>query len=484
MIPGLGLPKLGSVSNYSWLCLSTSVIINITMVTILFLVLTKSSKAQDKVDITLPEALETGIRNYPSIKAKMNYVHAAHALTLNARNEYLPNVIGSMQQNYGTVNGQYGPAAPIGVLSVSSSGPPAYQQNWNAAFGGLYIVSTNWEAFTFGRIRSRVQLATTQERQISADLDQEQFIQRVKISSAYLKLVESGKSNLLRAQTVQQTVKARALSGLNPGVDSTLANAEVSKAKLLLIDFLTNEKTIQRQFAETLGLSTPWDFQPDTALFARVPEIVNVNSGVAQNPQLLFYKARVEYANQLITTTKKSLMPGVTLFGMYQGRGSGFSSSYNPENLNGYSNSYQDGISPTRYNYVAGVSLTWNLMSPFKIRQQVIAQRFTTSGYQAEYDQLRNQLQNQLILSDQKIENTLLSAHEAPVQYKAASEAYLQKSVMYKNGLATMVDLQQAMYVLNRAEIDRSVAYVNVWQALLAKAAASGDFNLFINQTH
>jgi len=177
-------------------------------------------------------------------------------------------------------------------------------------------------------------------------------------------------------------------------------------------------------------------------------------------------------------------MPGVTLFGMYQGRGSGFSSSYNPENLIGYSNGYQNGVNPTRFNYVAGVSLTWNLMSPFKVRQQVIAQRFTTAGYQAEYDQLKNQLQNQLILSDQKIENTLLSAHEAPVQYKAALEAYTQKGTMYKNGLATMVDLQQAMYVLNRAEIDRSVAYVNVWLALLTKAAASGDFNLFINQTH
>ncbi len=46
-----------------------------------------------------------------------------------------------------------------------------------------------------------------------------------------------------------------------------------------------------------------------------------------------------------------------------------------------------------------------------------------------------------------------------------------------------MVELQQAMYVLNRAEIDKSVAYANVWLALLLKSAASGDFNLFINPT-
>src|SRR5882762_1791935 len=112
MIQGFGLSKLGGGSNYSGSCLGTSVIKNILMLT-LSLVLTQSLKAQDKIAITLPEALDTGIKNYPSIKAKTNYVDAAHALIVNARNEYLPNVIGSVQQSYGTVNGQYGPAAPI-----------------------------------------------------------------------------------------------------------------------------------------------------------------------------------------------------------------------------------------------------------------------------------------------------------------------------------------------------------------------------------
>jgi hypothetical protein len=71
---------------------------------------------------------------------------------------------------------------------------------------------------------------------------------------------------------------------------------------------------------------------------------------------------------------------------------------------------------------------------------------------------------------------------EAPVQVKAASDAYTQKTVMYKNGLSTIVDLTQALFVLNRAETDRDIAFSNVWQALLLKAAALGDFGLFINE--
>ncbi|HEX4851298.1 MAG TPA: TolC family protein, partial [Puia sp.] len=67
-------------------------------------------------------------------------------------------------------------------------------------------------------------------------------------------------------------------------------------------------------------------------------------------------------------------------------------------------------------------------------------------------------------------------------QVKAASDAYSQKTVMYQNGLTTIVDVTQALFTLNRAETDRDIAYSNVWQALLLKAAATGDFGLFFNE--
>jgi hypothetical protein len=53
---------------------------------------------------------------------------------------------------------------------------------------------------------------------------------------------------------------------------------------------------------------------------------------------------------------------------------------------------------------------------------------------------------------------------------------------MYKTGLSNLVDVTQARYALIRAETDRDIAYNNVWQALLLKAAAAGNFNLFINE--
>ena len=129
-----------------------------------------------------------------------------------------------------------------------------------------------------------------------------------------------------------------------------------------------------------------------------------------------------------------------------------------------------------------GLGISWNLISPVKINQQVKAQQFISAAYENEYDLVTTQLKDQLILSDQQIANSLKSIKEAPLQLKAATDAYIQKTALYKNGLSDIVDVQQALYALNRAQTDISVAYINVWQALLLKAAASGDFNLFINQ--
>ena len=42
------------------------------------------------------------------------------------------------------------------------------------------------------------------------------------------------------------------------------------------------------------------------------------------------------------------------------------------------------------------------------------------------------------------MKNAIANYKEAPVQMKAASDAYLQKSVVYRNGLADMVNVSIA----------------------------------------
>lgn len=448
---------------------------------------TNIATAQEHKPLLLSDAIATGVSNYQSIQAKRNYINASAALVQDAKNRYLPNVIASIQQAYGTVNGQYGPFIAAEGMGIASAGPVSSSQRWDAAFGGLYLVNTNWEVFTFGRIKSRILLANAVVKKDSADLLQEEFVQSVKISSAYLSLlaaqnlIQNAEANLLRAQSVQQSVLARTRSGLIAGVDSSIANAEVSRAKLAIIDARNNEQQVTNQLRQLLNL-TSGSFQLDTSFLKKIPTTFNSEVAVEQNPQAKFYQTRINESNVAADYLKKSILPGVNLFGVFQTRGSGFDYNYTAANNYKYSANYFDGIKPARYNYLTGVAISWNIISPLKIKQQVKAQQFITEAYKNEYNQVTTELSNQLLLADERIENSLQIIREVPAQYRAAADAFLQKSVLYKNGLTDIVDLQQALYALNRAQTDITVANINVWQALLIKAAASGDFDLFRKQ--
>jgi outer membrane protein TolC len=444
------------------------------------------TKAQEQKYLLLSQAIQTGLQNYQTIQAKQNYLHASAELVKNTRKEYLPNILASIQQDYGTVNGQFGPLSPYGVAGTSSSGPPYSSQSWTAAFGSVYVLNTNWEVFSFGRLKSRIDYSLSQVSNDSADVVQEQFIQSVKISGAYLDLLvaqtlyQSALENLDRTKYVQTVVLARTKSGLNAGVDSSIANADVSKANLVVIDAINNVQQFSNQLAQLMN-APPVAYMADSTFLKTLPVTYNTTFTTEQNPQVQFYKSRVDLSNSYGRLLAKSILPGLNLFGIFQSKGSGFDYNYTPA-TNNYSKSYPGGINPTISNYVTGFSISWNIISLAKIKHQVVAQQYISKGLQNEYDLINTQLKNQLVLADQRIENSLASWKEAPIQYKAASDAYLQKSVLYKNGLANIIDLQQALYVLDRAETDMSVAYINVWQSLLQKAAASGDFDLFLKQ--
>ncbi|SJZ35461.1 TolC family protein [Sediminibacterium ginsengisoli] len=460
---------------------------HLIMSAVSLLCFTAATKAQSP-SLLLQDAIRTGLTNYQSLKAKKDYLNASSALAVNVKNDYLPNVIAGLQQNYGTINGQFGPMAPAGILGVSSAGPASDKQSWAAAFGSLYIINTNWEAFTFGRRQSRIDAASAQVRKDSADLLQEEFIQSIRISGAYLnlliaqRLILNAQSNLERATTVKNAVLARTLSGLNAGVDSSIANAEVSRARLALIDANNNEQQLRNILIQQMNIAPETLFLLDSSFFKKIPVSFTNTGDIEQNPQVQYYASRVAQSTKQEEAIRKSILPGINLFGIFQARGSGFDYNYAPGFTDRYSKSYFEGIKPARANYVAGFSVSWNIISPTKIKQQVVAQQFITKAYRDEYDLVQSQLKAQLSFADQRIENSLRSFHEVPNQYKSATDAYIQKSVLYKNGLTTIIDLQQALYAVNKAETDVSVAYINVWQALLQKAAASGDLDLFLKQ--
>ncbi|MFI0490215.1 TolC family protein [Flavobacterium sp.] len=439
--------------------------------------------------LSLRDALKIGLENYGSVKAKNYYAKASQENLKQSRRDYLPNLNVSAQQDYGTINGQSGVLyGGYNSLASSLSGPTLPEQNWNAAFGALYLVNMNWDFFTFGKTQEKINLAKIDVQSRENDLKQERFQLEIKISSAYLNLLASQRllisqqKNLNRAEVFKRTASARVKSGLLAGVDSTLALAEVSSAKIALNLAKNFVKEQNNKLVDLMGVA-PRDFITDTIFANKIPQkgLAKNNTKDSLHPLLQYYKTKIDYSDQQVKLYKRFYYPTMSLFGIMQTRASGFNSNY-ASDLNSFSRNYWDGIDPNRSNYLVGVGITWNLTTPFRMSKQVSAQKFVSQGLREEYKQVDCELKSQLSLADAKIKVALDNYAEVPIQVNAADQAYLQKSTLYKNGLANLTDLTQTLYVLNRAEIDRDIVTNNVWQSFLLKAAAKGDFDLFMNE--
>ena len=455
-------------------------------ITLLFLLF--SAYGSFAQTLSLKDAIKIGLENYGSVKAKSNYANASKETLKQANRDYLPNLNLSAQQDYGTINGQNGALYGFNGLGTASSGPALPEQNWNASFGALYLVNMNWDFFTFGRIKQKINLAKVEVQSRENDLLQEKFQQEIKISAAYLNLLASQRllisqeKNLKRAIVFKNTAVARVKNGLLAGVDSTLATAEVSRAKIALNQAKDFVKEQNSKLVILMGVPTQ-DFVPDSLFVNQIPRemIQPTASNDSLHPALQYYKTKIDYSNQQLKLYKRSYYPTMSMFGVLQTRASGFNSDYVTDQTS-FNQNYIDGISPDRTNYLVGVGITWNLTTPFRVSKQVSAQKFISQGLQDEYNQIDTELKAQLNFADAKIKITMDNYIEAPIQVNAAAQAYLQKSTLYKNGLTTLTDITQTLYTLNRAEIDRDIVNNNVWQSLLLKVAATGNFDLFINE--
>ncbi len=454
---------------------------------IILLLSVGSAQSQQKV-LSLKEAEQTALNNYASIKAKANQLNASKASFNETKSEQLPDFNLSAQQDYGTVNGSTGPLYGYKGVAVASSGPALANQNYNAGFGSLYSSSINWDFFSFGKAREKTKVQGAVVALDETDLVQEQFQHQVRVASTYLNLLvaqqlyKAQQDNLDRTIQIQTVVVARVKSGLNPGVDSSLANAEVSNARIALTNA---QQTVQDQsnlLSQYLGLPHQ-GFVLDSIFVTKAPPQPNAAPGIQidQHPELRFYRSRIGVSDEAAKYYSTFALPTFSLFGVYQGRGSGFKTDYGANNLDDYSSSYGAGANPTRYNYLLGVGVIWNFTNVFRTHYQVQSQKFTSDQLHNDYDLVSQRLQDESQLADIRIATSLKNFNEAPVEVKAASDAYNQKTALYKNGLSNIVDLTQALFVLNRAEVDRDIVSNNVWQAVLSKAAATGDMNVFMN---
>jgi outer membrane protein TolC len=430
--------------------------------------------------LTLQEALELSSENYGALKASKIRIDRARLGVEQARRVALPNVNVGIQQVYGTINGNNGPLYGFGGLASGAGGPALEEQNWNAGFGALYLTNVNWDIFTFGKNRERTNVAKSEADYQEKIWLQELFEHRIKVSSLYLQwiaaleLAQTSQNNLLRADTIVQMVSSKVEGGLLPGAYLSMAKAERSSASIAFTRAGEQARDLQLQLLEVLGIEKN-DVRPDLALLSKIPTDPTT---AASHPEILRQESVLALNSRQMAFTKRQYYPSVGFIGILQTRASGFGGNYFLDQTD-FTRNYFTGITPTRVNYLLGLGLTWNFTQTYRLKNQVQALEVNSAALEWELRTLQRRLKYQEEMADNRLRASREVLDHIPTLLLAAQDSYTRKAALYANGLTDLIDLLQASTALNKAETDRAVAQVNVWSALLLKAASTGDLRLF-----
>lgn len=431
--------------------------------------------------ITLQEAFKLAEKQHPKLQAKRFEVESARAVVREARQAYLPSLDLHTQANYGTFNNIPGLFFPQpSVLPIS--GPVTVEGSSRGAYGSAAGALLSWSPTAFGQRSAQTREAKSHLDYSTAAGEQALFSHQVEVANAYLnllaaqELVTVQEQNLERAQAVASSVKAFTISGLRPGVDSSQANAEISRSRLSLIQARQNQQVYLLRFNELVG--TPdGNGRVAAEAFRQAPADVlgTQNPSLENHPLLGLHRSRVQLGEARQRTISRSYRPSLKLQAAAFGRGSGVG-------INGSDwASGTDGLRLSRYNYAAGFTLTFPLLDYPRMRARLAQETFRTAAENAYLDERTNLLQRDLAEAEARLAESQARVAETPVQLAAARAAFGQMSARYDSGLANLAELAQVQYALNRAEVDNTLAVNEVWNAWLHKAAGLGDLDLFLN---
>ncbi len=432
--------------------------------------------------LSLRTTVSLALQHYPSVEARQADVDAADALVTEAKNAWLPSVKFNEQIDAGTDNSLTSAYFPLGIVPSASGGRRA-ENNGRLSAGNMGTLFGQWEIYNFGGYA-----AHTNEAQASLQVSKNGLqVERYRIQSAVIQhyfnllsaqlLTTVQLQNIRRTDTIRQAILAYVNSGLRASVDSSVAEAELSKARLTYLDLVNTLRQTKNQLSVLTGIDTS-AIMADPSVNALLVPLLSGQPGdtlPAQHPILNYYNSI--YLDNLAKqqVIKKNNLPKVHLLAAGWMRGS----SISPADV--YDKNILSGLGYSRFNYLAGISFTYDLFEIRRTKYRLNEQKYVSEAARADLKEQQTLISSSLSEADINIRTALQKLKEIPVQQGAAQAAFRQKFAMYNSGLTNIVDLTNALYLLNRAETDTILATGAAWKAILQRAYASNTVDQLLS---
>ena len=458
----------------------------ITITLVLLMSLGQTSLAQSSADqkktLTLAEAVDFALKNYPAVRAALERVTAAQAGVGLARTNYLPHADVVWQTNRATDNNITGLVLPQSIIAPISGPVPigtSNQSAWGSATGLLF----SWQPFDFGYRGATVGAARAARDQATAEASLTRLDVAIATVNAYLtvlaaqRTVRAADADVQRRETFDKAVRVLVDNQLRAGADASRADAELARARVNLARAQQQEKISQAALADILGLPDTSVEVTEGSLLEPTPDESPQAVPLSNNPIAEVQHARLEEAQAQVHILDRSYYPKFYLQSDVFGRGSGWDPT-------GKFEGGTTGLAPDRSNWAVGLTVTFPAFDIFAIRSRKALESANERAEAARYDQTLQDLTGQLRKAQASLEGARHVAENTPAELDAARATETQERSRYQAGLATLIDVADAQSLLVQAETDDALARLAVWQNLASVAASQGDLQPFLQFLH
>jgi outer membrane protein len=429
--------------------------------------------------LTLAQAVENALHNYPAVRVSQAQMDAAAAGIRLARTAYLPRVDALAQINRATRNNVFGLLLPTQSVIPSMSGPVIGSNNFGTAWGSAVGGLVTWEPFDFGLRRANVEAASASRAQTEAALKRTQFDVTVATADAYLTLVaaqetvRAAQAGVARGETILRTIKALVNAELRPGADASRAEAELAAARTQLIQAEQATEVARATVSQFVGLEPARIAISAPGLVQLPPEQNIAPLDTAAHPLAREQSAIVEQAQAQLRALERSYFPRFYLQGAAYARGTG--AETDGRLLGGL-----NGLAPNVQDYALGLTVSFPVADLPAVQAREAAQSAAVRAQAARSEQISADLRAQWNIAVAAVQGARRIAANTPLQVSAARVAADQATARYQSGLGNVDAVAEAQRLLAQAEIDDALARLGVWRGLLAVATAAGDIRPFV----
>ncbi len=434
--------------------------------------------------ISIREAVDVSLRNYPQITQKLFKLRAAKANVTLAKTQYLPNLNIDTQVSAVTPNR----IASVVMNNVSGfdtvpvdSGPPVKSSTLKPECNNLQGLNLNWLLVDYGMRKANDKFAYADARTARADLALTKLDVAFHAADAFLdaaaakQIIRSTTAALEHMQAANLRAKTLVAEGLRPGVDAADWDYEVSKTKIGLIKAEKNTRLAYIDLAEKMGIASQ-DIDIISDPLVRSPLYINTLAAVdlTSHPLARMKEAEMYRWKAKWDVLDKAWRPHLWLNSSLWGRGSGSPTSVNPIH------SVAGGFLPQVFNYMVGVSYSFPLLEYFPLKAQKDMARSNQMAAKADFELAMQVLERKDARARVQLEMTKKVAAETPILVQSARVREIKVLKRYSAGLTNMVSLADAEKALAEAEVEDALAQIEVWRSILHLGYVQGDLGPFL----